>query len=427
MSDNIYIKSNYNIFLDNFVIFNLISKNYLQLNESLYSYLKRKNKFAEKDLEGVLDKLLNANIITQDNELLTLDYLYNSLKFDRTKASYIIYPTLTCNFNCNYCFETTKKESLNDSKTIILKNFLTKQTKLLSELSIRWSGGEPLIVWEKIKKITESIIKSDPDLKYNFSLATNGYFITKQIVKELNSLNFSSLQITVDGTRDEHNKIRYTKYDNDTYSSVINGIKIASQKLKVIIRFNVNKDNVSSFDDFLLDLQNHSVNNENIEIFVKPIRPKQDSSFCCDLINDSDFNKNELAFYEIAKNKGFKYSIHPNFNSNLRCLFHHINSFVIDPNLNLYKCAAHVSLNDKKVGIINNSEAVEITNLKYFIKTLSYSPIAIKECRDCSVLPICFGKCPLIWDETNQPVDIGCIPDKVSYIDKFQQLFSNEK
>lgn len=424
MTKKKYLKSKYNVFLNNNYIYNLLSRSYLQVNDELYYYLQTNKDFSENELNGVFDKLINHNIITQNNELSIIDYNYNQSKFDKDSASYIIYPTLLCNFDCHYCFETNKNIQLNENNTDILKNFLIAQSKNLNELSIRWSGGEPLLVWNKIKSITNAIIENAQQLQYGFSMATNGYYLNETIANELNNLHFSELQITVDGTQEEHNKIRYTAADKDTYSKIIKGIKITSKIIPIRIRYNIYKENISSFSNFLDELEKWKVNNNNIEIFVKPILSKQDSTYSCGLLDDKEFFAQELKLCNIAEKKGFKYSLHPNFRNNVRCLYHKTNSFVIDPNLSLYKCALDVGMEERKVGKINTLSKIEITDNEYIKKCLSYSPIAMNDCRKCKVLPICYGKCPIGLDNQDNK-EKGCIPDKKSIKYKLNQFINN--
>ncbi|MDR2962972.1 MAG: radical SAM protein [Bacteroidales bacterium] len=419
-----YLSSKYNLFLNKNIVYNLLSRSYLQVNGDLYNYLKKHNDFLENELVGVFNKLLEHNIISQNNELSIIDYNYNQTKFDKDKASYIIYPTLLCNFDCHYCFETNKNFQLNEKKTEVLKNFLSYQAKHLKELSVRWSGGEPLLVWSKIKLLTTVILENARHLQHNFSMATNGYYLNETIVKELHELQFRNLQITVDGTQTEHNKIRFTATDKDTYSKIIEGIKIASKIIPIRIRYNVYEDNKNFFSNFLDDLEKRNVNNDNIEIFVKPILSKQDFSCSCGLLNDKEFFEQEMKLCAIAEKKGFKYSMHPNYRSNVRCLFHQINSFVIDPNLSLYKCAVDVGMQNKEVGKINSCSEIEITDSEYIKNCLSYSPIAMNECRECKVLPICYGKCPLGTDNRNAE-NKGCIPEKESIKFKLNQFINN--
>ncbi len=118
-----YISSKYNIKYKNF-IYNLISKNYLELNNELLNYLNSTNIIDDDLPKNIKEIMIRNNIIVDYDELQYIDYRYNSLKFDNKKASFIIYPTLTCNFSCNYCFETVKTGTFGDNEVNILIKYL---------------------------------------------------------------------------------------------------------------------------------------------------------------------------------------------------------------------------------------------------------------------------------------------------------------
>nr|MDA3780279.1 SPASM domain-containing protein [Bacteroidales bacterium] len=174
------------------------------------------------------------------------------------------------------------------------------------------------------------------------------------------------------------------------------------------------------------DLENNNLDKNNIKIFVKPIRTKQNCTTDENIIEDSTFFNIELEFYKIAKEKGFYYSLHPNFNSDIRCIYHQLNSFAIDPQLNLYKCAEQIGLDSHKMGKINQEANIEINDIYEHSKMLMYNPNIIAECQNCKVLPICNGKSPIEWEKNQRKNDFGCIPEKKSINYKIEQLLKNE-
>lgn len=418
-----YIPSKYNIFYKNYV-YNLISKNYLEINDDLRVYLDSTNEIHNDFPDNILDILKRNNIVVDFDELQYLDFRYNSMKYNNKKAAYIIYPTLTCNFKCYYCFESIKTGTFREKETQTLKLFFKNKIKELDEISIRWSGGEPLIAWNRIKQIT-NVFKS---YKGNLlmSIATNGYLLTEEIAQEMRELNFSSIQITVDGTKQEHNKIRFTKNDNRTYDKVLEGISNASKHIKTRIRFNVDHKNKNSFKSFLVQLNKYDLNKNNISIYAKPIRSAQGCAITSNLLEEKQFFDIELLYLRLSKKYNFNYSLHPNFNSSIRCIYHHINSYAIDPNLKLYKCSAHIGLLKHSVGTINENSKIELNNIPSYKQSLMYSPISIQECRECRVLPICNGKCPIEWEKKERKEHEGCIPEKKSIDAKIKQLLHHE-
>ena len=97
-----------------------------------------------------------------------------------------------CNLHCQHCFTTrfTKKErSLAPSD---LKTFSDEAHELgLCQFVI--SGGEPLI----LKDLKEVIKALQPD-KFHLSMSTNGYFLTKEMAKNLKNLGLDKVKISLD-------------------------------------------------------------------------------------------------------------------------------------------------------------------------------------------------------------------------------------
>lgn len=418
-----YYISKYNVFFEDYV-FNLVSKNYLQLSEGLIDYLRANTQIDKNFPKNILSVLYEYNIVVDFNELQYIDFKYNSLKFDTRRSTLIIHPTLFCNFNCEYCFETMKKGRFGNKETKLLKNYIKYLTTELDEINIQWTGGEPLLLWKNVKDIS-SVLLTYKGVS-TIGIATNGYLLTEKIVKEMKELNFSSIQITIDGSKNQHNEKRYTKTDNNTYDKILKAIEISSKYIITRIRFNVDKNNQNSFADFLVDLNKYQLNRENIEIYVKPIISKQGCSINSNLLNSIDFFNQEMRYLNLAKKHNYKYSIHPNYKSDIRCIYHHINSFAIDPRLNLYKCAGNIGVEKFIIGQIDKNSNLKL-NIDYLQnKSLMYSPISINECRECRVLPICNGKCPLEWEKNKREEHAGCISEKKSIELKISQLIKYE-
>lgn len=89
----------------------------------------------------------------------------------------------------------------------------------------------------------------------------------------------------------------------------------------------------------------------------------------------------------LRKNKNF--SNISEFNPNI-CGAVTNNSFVIDPNGNLYKCWDEIG---RKKGCIGNvTDGIELNNTVIYYG--AYNPVEDNQCRKCNLLPICMGGCP---------------------------------
>lgn len=66
-----------------------------------------------------------------------------------------------------------------------------------------------------------------------------------------------------------------------------------------------------------------------------------------------------------------------------------------------------------------------LSNYSELMKSLSYSPFNNEECSKCKVLPICHGKCPILWEDSGRIVDSGCIAEKYTIEEKIRYAIRN--
>ena len=161
--------------------------------------------------------------------------------------------THTCNLSCNHCYI---------SRDGICKELSYKEAcKIIDQLHeannyiLGFSGGEPLL-HNDIFKIFEYASK-----KMNIALATNGTFITPQIAKKLKEAGVGSVQISIDGLKDTHDKNR----GDGTFDKAISAIKYCLDAgLYVSMDVTITKLNVHEFPH-LIDLAKN-LNVQKIEI-----------------------------------------------------------------------------------------------------------------------------------------------------------------
>lgn len=78
--------------------------------------------------------------------------------------------------------------------------------------------------------------------KITSDITTNGYLLNEQNIREMKQLNVKSIQITIDGDRESHNKRRYLAGAGETYDKIKeNLIKVSEQNIFVILRINIDE------------------------------------------------------------------------------------------------------------------------------------------------------------------------------------------
>lgn len=135
------------------------------------------------------------------------------------RMSFTIYVTTKCNMNCVYCYEKNflKQEmSLNIAQKTV--SFIKKKIEAngLTDISIQFHGGEPLLNFEVIKYVIKALENSSANITY--SMTTNATLISEDMIPIL--MKFESLSVSIDGAEVDHNKNRIFANGQGTYSVV---------------------------------------------------------------------------------------------------------------------------------------------------------------------------------------------------------------
>lgn len=149
------------------------------------------------------------------NEREKVIEIWNSNTLSSDSFTFIINPTLRCNFNCWYCYE-------NHRNAPIMNNDILERTKALigqtiertNLIKLSFFGGEPLLEFSRIVKplieYTENAVsKVNKDIQISFT--TNGFLLTPSMIDFLSQHYVKFMQITLDGGKQTHNKTRISK------------------------------------------------------------------------------------------------------------------------------------------------------------------------------------------------------------------------
>lgn len=428
-----YKVSRYNHYLniDNeSYVYNLISGSIIKLSDALLCFLKENNEILINSNifnSNILNLLDKHNIILPEdfNEIEYLRYLHNKDKYDDSYLSVVMLPTLQCNLGCHYCYEKDKVEKISPTAQKALSLFFQKQSKIKRYIAVRWSGGEMMLQWANIKNLSKEIINycRENNCEYVASCVTNATLLTEDIVRQFKLIGISSVQITLDGNEPYHNKVRYYRDGRGTFNDILKNIVIASKYLKVIIRLNIDKFNISCLDNLFYSISKTDINRDNIQLFCKPVICTQVRQPRNELFSHEEFYLVELKLLKLAEKYNLPYAFHWGVRGkNTRCAYNNLQGFYITPSLNIYKCPIFIDneTSDKSnlIGHISESGDLIISNHKELNRCLDYSPFDHDECLKCKVLPICHGKCVKIWEMNGCKENEGCIPDKYSIENK---------
>lgn len=318
-----------------------------------------------------------------------IKYLSNS--YDPNALSLVLVPTTGCNFACPYCFEKNKQNIVMNDE--VINNLITfvKGHVNAKKIFLTWYGGEPLIVFSTIKKIYTSI-KENIDIPVTSrKLITNGYLLNENKIKYFKEIGLKSMQITLDGKRITHNTTRKLKKTNrGSYDIIIRNIdKVVSlfPECAISLRINISNSNKDEFFPLYKELSLRW-KGQNLYIYPGFIREDSDNgcSFSCNTLNATD----RLNFYQEIHAQGGSLNASPK-NVDKGCMANTINSYIIGPQGEIYKCWNDVSNLNKIIGYINKKD---FTNRKLFYAYMNQlSPFNDSSCTQCFLFPICSGGC----------------------------------
>ena len=113
---------------------------------------------------------------------------------------------------------------------------------------ITWFGGEPLMALPQMEQLYEKLVAADKKPTYS-NIITTGYHIDKEAIRVMQKVGIEQIQITLDGLKNTHNKIKFTHGCNDAFSKVLDNIELllSTSDIHVVIRINLTKQNAHEY------------------------------------------------------------------------------------------------------------------------------------------------------------------------------------
>ena len=262
-----------------------------------------------------------------------------------------------------------------------------KKQNYAKSLNVTWFGGEPLLNFGSIKRLSEKFLKLN--VTYSASIITNGYLLTPTIATQLEKLKISYVQVTIDGPQTLHDSRRCLKNGFGTFDRITSNLKKAAEICKNVsfaVRVNLDRSNHEKFIELRQQIIDWGLTNIKISpSFVVDYSVEQNN---CDIMSATQ-QKDFLINLSLVK--GIRYNkFYPSHNR-FECAVRNMNSFVIGPEGELYKCWNDVGNKNRVYGTIDNQIINESLMLEYLIGA---DPLEDKRCLDCFLFPRCGGGCP---------------------------------
>ena len=387
----------------------VVDENFLRAVDAV-----KNNSFDEKNFDAQLiaDMKSSGCLVDDDvDELERLEFYRNVSKYDATNFGLTIAPTLDCNFRCKYCFETHPKGNMSAETQAALVAFVESRLERAKNFSVTWYGGEPLLAKEIIWSLSEKFLAlcEKFSVEYDAFIITNASLLDDADVELFKRYKINGAQITIDGVKEVHDSRRRSITGESTFDKLVDRVNLLLDNgLSVIVRINVDKDNIARVDELLDTLAERINLREDLKIDFGQVSPFTDicKSIESDCYNNAQFADVMIPLYEKVSERGFtvnKMSAYPSPRVNF-CCADYANSFVVDKDGELYRCWNHVGNLKLSSGNVNDGE--NLTLEKNYLSWIQWNPIRHPKCRECACLPICIGGCPdaMRTSDDGQPV-----------------------
>lgn len=329
-----------------------------------------------------------------------ISILKENLFSDRYRTDYLsltIAATSDCNFRCIYCYEknSLKNSKMSPEKQDELMKYIESRMSSISNLSIVWYGGEPLLAMDVIESLSEKIIRlcGDNSVNYSASIVTNGYLLNPETAKKLDKYKVKHMQITIDGPEEIHNKRRPLAGGQGTFKTILKNVKDCKGYIDSIsIRINVDIENANEINTLIAQISELKNGGGNVGFYLGFVEAHNDCYLENKCMTAEAFS---VKHYEFMKDNNVDFmNAYPRIVSNY-CGADRYLSYVIDYEGNIYKCWNDIGITDRIVGNTGSDDEKSGTyNTGLYYGYMHYAATEDEGCKHCNLLPICMGGCP---------------------------------
>lgn len=390
-----------------FFVYNTLTNSLIEVDEESYNLLKNAPKdfeLSEMKIDDELSEALITNGViseSDDDDYLKYKSVILNQRAQKDGMHLTLAPTMDCCFNCYYCFEKYKEKNYMSSEMIdAIVKYMKAQTEV-NHLKLTWFGGEPLMAlpqmeefYDKLTKVWTKSIQSN--------IITTGYHINPEAVRVMKKIGISNVQITLDGLKDTHNKIKYLPSGEDVFSKIWDNIRtlndLAADDIHVVIRVNLTKQNADEYEQLYKLFIESFRGRKNLSMapaFVSD-RGSSEMDSCdkkCTLFSHSERSECIINFANKGIDSPFLKYPEPAFNE---CAVRNKVAISFDPEGYAYKCWEVIGNKEYAIGKLNSDGVIKDVNVKVLNRQL-YGADTIDDpaCMKCKYLPICNGGCPI--------------------------------
>ena len=357
-------------------------------------------------------------------------------------VSFVICPTMACNLRCTYCFES--EDIRNEAKVMSneqIENIFKHIEQIKKERNPRQTivqlfGGEPLL--PSTLKANEKIFELAKKSGAKITIISNGTQIPvyRDLLAQYKD-TIASIQITMDGIKEIHDKRRIRIDKSGTFDCICDGIDILLEVgLKTNVRVNVDGVNIETLREFVNFIQSKGWNmNKQFFCDIAPVTDHHGSNNIEGLMPEHkivkrvsemfpEYDPNNTFFRmtmfrvlnHINKSLNLTAATQESFSLLSYCEANILQFYVFSPDGYVYACPETVGTTEMAIGTFGNelnlvSEKVNLWNGRNIFR--------IPKCRECKIATFCGGGCAYAALKTNNDIDCPVCDDAQNVLTEY--------
>lgn len=198
--------------------------------------------------EAFIARMKESGFIV-DDDTDELDWVKTKFEALRNGDQYflMVLPTYQCNLRCWYCIQDHEDLFMDDEVLERTKRLIERRMSddSIKSLHLSWFGGEPLLAYDKVCRLTafaQEYAKTHGKT-FTCAITTNATLLNEERVERLRELGVSHYQITIDGDRVTHDSVKKLG-SASAYDRTLDNVNRIARHTSVSLRFNYTKDNL---------------------------------------------------------------------------------------------------------------------------------------------------------------------------------------
>lgn len=413
---------------NNVICYNTFTDSMILISEKAYEDFRRKGLSSfENDYPKVFKTFFENGFIVDDDvdELKLIKEEHDEVVNNSKLYHLVVLPTIDCNLRCWYCFETHVRGRISkEVRNNIVQHIKNKiDRNEINGIVLDFFGGEPLLNFnEDAYPLAKELQHIMQECGFEFSsfFTTNGTLIDENIIHKLSEID-PYFQITIDGCRERHNKIRfYKKNSKGSYDDIIRSIHLINTYIpeaRMNIRINYDNQTLNKIEEVLNDLID--IDRKRVTIHferVWQVAIEKGNKKLIDLINLFSLNGFHVTYLNWRR-------------CSCSCKADKWNEAAINYDGTVYKCTGRDFSADNVEGVLTKDGEIQWKSgvLENRLGRATYDN---EKCLACKMLPVCMGPCSQKLLELKDKEDISgvCMFNALEMeFDEYVELLYNNR